>query len=217
MLVTDAMAVTGTDLASFELHGRTIYRKDGRLTTADGTLAGSDLDMAGAVRNSVERLGLALPDVLRMASLIPAQFLRLDHELRTHRAGLSRRPRCSSTTACRSGRLGSAETATERGAVDGRRTGSRGRARQYGPVPRPRLQPDRRLRDRGSLHAQHRHHAAAGRVAGCTALHRFRRGSRGHEAGCGVHQHLVRHACAVCDPRHKAARMSLSKSRSPIR
>ena len=81
MLVTDAMAVTGTDLTSFELHGRTIYRRDGRLTTADGTLAGSDLDMAGAVRNSVQRLGLSLPDVLRMASLIPAQFLRLDHEL----------------------------------------------------------------------------------------------------------------------------------------
>jgi N-acetylglucosamine-6-phosphate deacetylase len=81
MLVTDAMAVTGTDLTSFELHGRTIYRQDGRLTTADGTLAGSDLDMASAVRNSVQRLGLALPDVLRMASLIPAQFLRLDHEL----------------------------------------------------------------------------------------------------------------------------------------
>ena len=81
MLVTDAMSVTGTDLASFELHGRTIYRKDGRLTTEDGTLAGSDLDMASAVRNSVERLGLALPDVLRMASLVPASFLKLDHEL----------------------------------------------------------------------------------------------------------------------------------------
>jgi N-acetylglucosamine-6-phosphate deacetylase len=81
MLVTDAMAVTGTDLTSFELHGRTIYRKDGRLTTADGTLAGSDLDMASAVRNGVHRLGLALPDVLRMASLIPAQFLRLGREL----------------------------------------------------------------------------------------------------------------------------------------
>jgi N-acetylglucosamine-6-phosphate deacetylase len=81
MLVTDAMSVTGTDLASFELHGRTIYRKDGRLTTEDGTLAGSDLDMASAVRNSVQRLGLALPDVLRMASLVPASFLRLDHEL----------------------------------------------------------------------------------------------------------------------------------------
>ncbi|MBF9195957.1 N-acetylglucosamine-6-phosphate deacetylase [Microvirga terrestris] len=81
MLVTDAMSVTGTDLTSFELHGRTIYRKDGRLTTEDGTLAGSDLDMASAVRNSVELLGLALPDVLRMASLVPASFLRLDHEL----------------------------------------------------------------------------------------------------------------------------------------
>jgi N-acetylglucosamine-6-phosphate deacetylase len=81
MLVTDAMSVTGTDLASFELHGRMIYRKDGRLTTEDGTLAGSDLDMAGAVRNTVQRLGLSLLDALRMASLHPAAFLRLDHEL----------------------------------------------------------------------------------------------------------------------------------------
>jgi N-acetylglucosamine-6-phosphate deacetylase len=81
MLVTDAMSVTGTDLTSFELHGRTIYRKDSRLTTEDGTLAGSDLDMASAVRNCVQRLSLALTDVLRMASLVPANFLRLDHEL----------------------------------------------------------------------------------------------------------------------------------------
>jgi N-acetylglucosamine-6-phosphate deacetylase len=81
MLVTDAMAVTGTDLATFDLHGRTIYRRDGRLTTEDGTLAGSDLDMASAVRNTVSRLGVALPDALRMASLHPAAFLRLDHEL----------------------------------------------------------------------------------------------------------------------------------------
>jgi N-acetylglucosamine-6-phosphate deacetylase len=81
MLVTDAMAVTGTDLAGFELHGRRILRKDGRLTTEDGTLAGSDLDMAGAVRNTVQGLGLSLPDALRMASLHPAAFLRLDHEL----------------------------------------------------------------------------------------------------------------------------------------
>jgi len=81
MLVTDAMSVTGTDLTSFGLHGRTIYRKDGRLTTADGTLAGSDLDMASAVRNAVQRLGIGLPAALRMASLNPAAFLKLDHEL----------------------------------------------------------------------------------------------------------------------------------------
>ncbi|MBZ6078516.1 N-acetylglucosamine-6-phosphate deacetylase [Microvirga puerhi] len=87
MLVTDAMSVTGTDLESFDLHGRTIYRKDGRLTTEDGTLAGSDLDMASAVRNTVHRLGLSLPDALRMASLIPSTFLRLDHELGRIAAG----------------------------------------------------------------------------------------------------------------------------------
>ncbi|KAB0267326.1 N-acetylglucosamine-6-phosphate deacetylase [Microvirga brassicacearum] len=81
MLVTDAMSVTGTDLTKFELHGRTIYRRDGKLTTEDGTLAGSDLDMAAAVRNAVNRLGVAVPDALRMASLYPASFLKLDHEL----------------------------------------------------------------------------------------------------------------------------------------
>lgn len=81
MLVTDAMSVTGADLDRFALHGRTIYRKDGRLTTEDGTLAGSDLDMASAVRNAVHRLGLPLHTALRMASLVPSAFLRLDREL----------------------------------------------------------------------------------------------------------------------------------------
>ncbi len=53
MLVTDAMSSVGTDMTSFELQGRTIFRRDGRLTLADGTLAGSDLDMASAVRNLI--------------------------------------------------------------------------------------------------------------------------------------------------------------------
>jgi N-acetylglucosamine-6-phosphate deacetylase len=81
MLVTDAMSVTGTDMTTFDLHGRTILRQEGRLVTEDGTLAGSDLDMAGAVRNAVRRLGIPLPEALRMASLNPATFLKLDHEL----------------------------------------------------------------------------------------------------------------------------------------
>jgi N-acetylglucosamine-6-phosphate deacetylase len=80
-LVTDAMSSVGSDLSTFDLMGRTVYRENGKLATADGTLAGSDLDMASAVRNSVQRLGLALPNVLRMASLVPAAFLKLDHEL----------------------------------------------------------------------------------------------------------------------------------------
>ncbi|HXH03615.1 MAG TPA: N-acetylglucosamine-6-phosphate deacetylase [Candidatus Competibacteraceae bacterium] len=78
-LVTDAMPTVGWAGDSFPLDGRTIHRADGRLTTADGTLAGSDLDMASAVRNTVNLLGLPLEEALRMASLYPAQCLGLDH------------------------------------------------------------------------------------------------------------------------------------------
>ena len=37
-LVTDAMSPTGTDAESFVLTGQTVYRKDGALRLADGTL-----------------------------------------------------------------------------------------------------------------------------------------------------------------------------------
>ncbi|AMM85530.1 N-acetylglucosamine-6-phosphate deacetylase [Martelella sp. AD-3] len=71
-LVTDAMSVTGTDLESFTLNGRTIYRRDGRLTLEDGTLAGADTDMLTCVRNCHRMLGVSLGEALRMASLYPA-------------------------------------------------------------------------------------------------------------------------------------------------
>lgn len=87
MLVTDAMPSVGTDLAQFDLLGQTVKRAHGKLTTADGTLAGSDLDMASAVRNTVEHLGVPLEDALRMASLSPARFLGLDRELGRVAAG----------------------------------------------------------------------------------------------------------------------------------
>ncbi|KAA0579523.1 N-acetylglucosamine-6-phosphate deacetylase [Azospirillum sp. B21] len=80
MLVTDAMPPTGTDADRFELNGRTIYRRDGRLVLADGTLAGADLDMATAVRNAVTLIGLPLEESLRMASLYPAEFLGMAGE-----------------------------------------------------------------------------------------------------------------------------------------
>lgn len=78
MLVTDAMPTVGTDLAEFRLQSRRVLRHDGKLTTEDGTLAGSDLDMATAVRNVVEQLGFPLEDALVMASRTPAAWLGLD-------------------------------------------------------------------------------------------------------------------------------------------
>ena len=81
MLVTDAMSPVGTDDAAFALLGRTVTRTGGRLTTADGVLAGSDLDMATAVRNAVHHLGLSLEAALHMASRAPAEFLGLGHHI----------------------------------------------------------------------------------------------------------------------------------------
>ncbi len=79
-LVSDAMPPAGSMDDSFTLNGRTVTRCDGRLTLADGTLAGSDLTMDRAVRFAVEHLNQPLAEALRMASLYPAQFLRFDAE-----------------------------------------------------------------------------------------------------------------------------------------
>ncbi len=79
--VTDAMALVGSDADSFTLNGRLVRRSAGglcpRLTLDGGVLAGSDLDMASAVRYGVAALDLTLAEALRMASLYPARFLRL--------------------------------------------------------------------------------------------------------------------------------------------
>ncbi|PBC05286.1 N-acetylglucosamine-6-phosphate deacetylase [Mesorhizobium sp. WSM3860] len=81
LLVTDAMATIGTDMTSFTLNGRTIYRKDGSLRLADGTLAGADLDMISAVRFVHRVVGLELDEALRMASLYPAEAIGQAHRL----------------------------------------------------------------------------------------------------------------------------------------
>jgi N-acetylglucosamine-6-phosphate deacetylase len=77
LLVTDSMSVLGTDAEGFALYGKAIFRRNGRLETADGTLAGADLDMAAAVRSAVAMLGLPVERALRMASTYPANFMRL--------------------------------------------------------------------------------------------------------------------------------------------
>lgn len=78
-LVTDAMSTIGTDMTSFTLNGREILRKDGRLTLADGTLAGADIDMISSVRYVHRNLGLSLEEALRMASAYPAQAARIEN------------------------------------------------------------------------------------------------------------------------------------------
>jgi N-acetylglucosamine-6-phosphate deacetylase len=81
MLVTDAMPPVGGSRTGFTLYGEDITVQDGRCTRKDGTLAGSVLDMARALRNCVRLLDVPLETALQFATLNPAQFLGLGHWL----------------------------------------------------------------------------------------------------------------------------------------
>lgn len=80
MLVTDAMPSVGSDSKEFVLQGKRIVARGGACFDANGRLAGSNLDMAWAIRNAVELLGLPVEAALPMASGVPAAFLRLGDE-----------------------------------------------------------------------------------------------------------------------------------------
>jgi N-acetylglucosamine-6-phosphate deacetylase len=81
MLVTDAMPPVGGQRTAFSLNGREITVTYGHCLSRDGTLAGAVLDMATAVRNCVELLGVPLTDALRFASAHPASFIGLGGRL----------------------------------------------------------------------------------------------------------------------------------------
>lgn len=78
MLVTDAMPSVGQTEKSFVLQDHRIRVVDGVCVNEDGTLAGSDLDMAQAVRNAQTMIGVSQADALNLAGRNPARFLGLD-------------------------------------------------------------------------------------------------------------------------------------------
>lgn len=90
MLVTDAMAHTGCDLKTLAWLNSHITRNGDKLTLENGSIAGSCLDMASAVRNMYSVLSATnealtgknkslLYEVLNMASKTPANLLGLNN------------------------------------------------------------------------------------------------------------------------------------------
>lgn len=74
-LVSDAMATAASEATQFEVYGITITLRDGRLTDANGTLAGAHLTMGEAVATAVRDIGIPLDDALRMATATPADTI----------------------------------------------------------------------------------------------------------------------------------------------
>jgi N-acetylglucosamine-6-phosphate deacetylase len=85
-LVSDAMAtLNGPD--TFNLFGEEIHVDNGRLATGSGTLAGAHLDMAGAVRFMVRKVGATIEEALTAATSTPARFLKLENKVGHIKAG----------------------------------------------------------------------------------------------------------------------------------
>ena len=80
-LVTDATAPAGANIDQFIFAGKTIYYRNGLCVDENGTLSGSSLTMIEGVRNLVEHCGIALDEVLRMATLYPARAIGVDKRL----------------------------------------------------------------------------------------------------------------------------------------
>jgi len=75
MLVSDAMPSVGSGADHFYLGGQRIAVQGTACRADDGTLAGSNLDMATAFANAVTLLGLSPGEASVMASGNPAKFL----------------------------------------------------------------------------------------------------------------------------------------------
>ncbi|QFS82495.1 N-acetylglucosamine-6-phosphate deacetylase [Roseivivax sp. THAF40] len=87
VLVSDAMAVAGTDLPSFMLGERKVYRKNNELRLEDETLAGADLDLTRAVSIVMTECGQSLEQALRRATSGPASLAGLTGGIGSLRPG----------------------------------------------------------------------------------------------------------------------------------
>jgi len=87
MLVSDAMPSVGADVNEFRIQGRLITMDGDRIVDDEGRLAGAHLDMAGAVLNTCQMLGVELAEAVHMASRNPAEFLKLGRDMGRIAAG----------------------------------------------------------------------------------------------------------------------------------
>jgi len=87
-LVSDAMPPVGHPGHNFRLGDLQVFNRDGKCVTADGTLAGSAIDLATGVRNCIQGASIPVVEALRMASEYPARYLGMESEIGLIRPGM---------------------------------------------------------------------------------------------------------------------------------
>jgi N-acetylglucosamine-6-phosphate deacetylase len=88
LLITDAMRAAGMGEGEYLLGELKAVVKNGEARLEDGTLAGSVLTMADAVRNMVKLVGVPLPAAVAMASGNPARRHALEARKGTLAVGM---------------------------------------------------------------------------------------------------------------------------------
>lgn len=78
VLTTDALQAMGVGDGEYQFGGHQVTVKDGVARLKDGTLASSTVTMNQSLRHSVD-FGIPLVDAIRMASLTPAEILKLNN------------------------------------------------------------------------------------------------------------------------------------------
>ncbi|WP_047045073.1 N-acetylglucosamine-6-phosphate deacetylase [Vibrio mexicanus] len=88
VLVTDATAPAGANMDHFIFVGKKVYYRDGKCVDENGTLGGSAVTMIESVQNTVEHVGIALDEALRMATLYPATAIGVEDKLGRIKKGM---------------------------------------------------------------------------------------------------------------------------------
>ncbi|MGE4610376.1 MAG: N-acetylglucosamine-6-phosphate deacetylase [Paracoccaceae bacterium] len=87
IIVTDAMPTVGGS-EEFVLYGNKIHLEDGRLINDEGSLAGAHTTVPEEIRNYVQKVGIPLEDVLKMATSNPATLMKLNNTIGGLKAGI---------------------------------------------------------------------------------------------------------------------------------
>ncbi|MCL2497146.1 MAG: N-acetylglucosamine-6-phosphate deacetylase [Symbiobacteriaceae bacterium] len=79
ILVSDAIRTAGMPEGEYTLGGRTVVLKGGEARTVEGSLAGSNIFLADAVRNLAKLTSVGLQTAVQMATLTPAKAMGIEN------------------------------------------------------------------------------------------------------------------------------------------
>lgn len=85
-LISDALRCCGMPDGAYELSGQTVYLSGGIARLADGTIAGSAVNLFDCLRNAI-RFGIPETDAVRAATILPARKLGAEKDVGSIESG----------------------------------------------------------------------------------------------------------------------------------